>query len=167
MRVEFFKGEQRRYRSRLHRPDGVVVEFDGGSYNRLFGGTDELPHDLAHLIVESAFGVERGVWGVIAAGGLFRHIRVVHGRQRPHATALGRQLVKDAHQEILQAELLVRAVCDAPRPDPAVIARVMSQYGWQRAVPKEQLESAHARLADTAARWNDIYPNAPLRFDWP
>ncbi|MEA2168907.1 MAG: hypothetical protein QOF76_2207 [Solirubrobacteraceae bacterium] len=167
MRVEFFKGGGRRYRSRLHRPDGVVVEFDGGSYNGLFGTTEELPHDLAHLIVEDELAVARGVWGVMAAGGLFKHLHVVSGRQRPHATATGRALVKEAHEDILRAELLVRAVCDAPSPDPAIVGETMRAYGWTTTFTREQLERTQARLSAGAQRWHDLFPDSPMLLEWP
>ena len=36
--VDFIKGATNRYRSVLHRPDGVDVGFEGGSYNELGGG---------------------------------------------------------------------------------------------------------------------------------
>jgi hypothetical protein len=62
MKVDFIKGETSRYRSLLHRPDGVQVEFEGGSYNKL-GGGKSVPHDIAHLIVEDELALTGGVWG--------------------------------------------------------------------------------------------------------
>src|SRR5688572_19111047 len=94
VRVEFVKGQTPRYRSVLHRADGVVVEFEGGSYNKVGGRHDAVPHDLAHLIVEDELGLAGGVWGVLAAGGLFRHAKVIAGRQAPHAAERGRAIVE-------------------------------------------------------------------------
>ena len=108
--VEVHKGPTRRYRSILHRADGVEVELDGGAYNRL--GERELPHDIAHLIVEDELGLDRGVWGVLAAGGLFRGASVRAGRQKPHAARRGREVVAAAVEQLNQAEMLTRAVCD-------------------------------------------------------
>ena len=108
--VEVHKGPTRRYRSVLHRADGVEVELDGGAYNRL--GERELPHDIAHLIVEDELGLDRGVWGVLAAGGLFRGASVRAGRQKPHAARRGREVVAAAVEQLNQAEMLTRAVCD-------------------------------------------------------
>ena len=94
-RIDFIKGEGTRYRSVLHRPDGVVVELDGGSYNKV---PQPVPHDLAHLIVEDELGLTQGVWGVLVAGGLFRHTKVIAGRQAPHApSADGRSSPRSRH----------------------------------------------------------------------
>jgi hypothetical protein len=46
--IEFFKPERRCYRSVLHRRDGLVIELDGGGYNKVGGPARELPHDLTH-----------------------------------------------------------------------------------------------------------------------
>ncbi len=74
----FFRGETRRYRSRLQRPAG------------------ELPHDLAHLVVEDELGLRSGVWGVIVAGGMSGHAVVVAGRRKPQATRRGREIIARA-----------------------------------------------------------------------
>ena len=63
--IEFFKPERRRYRSVLHRRDGLVIELDGGGYNKVGGPARELPHDLAHFVVEDGLGLEAGLWGVL------------------------------------------------------------------------------------------------------
>jgi hypothetical protein len=67
--VEFIKTATTRYRSVLHCPEGIVVEFDGGSYNKIGGRPEAVPHDLAHLVVEDELELTAGVWGVLVAGG--------------------------------------------------------------------------------------------------
>jgi hypothetical protein len=37
LEIDFIKGSTRRYRSVLHRADGVEIELDGGSYNKIGG----------------------------------------------------------------------------------------------------------------------------------
>lgn len=88
--VEFIKSATTRYRSVLQRPDGLAVEFEGGAYNKIGGRPEAVPHDLVHLIVEDELRLSGGVWGVLVAGGLFRHARVTAGRQAPHAAERGR-----------------------------------------------------------------------------
>ena len=80
--IEFLKDDGRRYRALLHRPDGVDVAFDGGAYNRVGGPVGEVPHDIAHLIVEDELRLRSGVWGVLVAGGMFGHATVVAGAAR-------------------------------------------------------------------------------------
>ncbi len=106
--IQVFKGQTRRYRSILHRADGVEVELDGGAYNRL--GRREIPHDIAHLIVEDELGLDRGLWGVLAAGGLFPGMPIRAGRQKPHAARRGREVVAAATEQLNQAEILARAL---------------------------------------------------------
>ena len=94
----------------LHRRDGVVIELDGGGYNQL--DTGSLPHDLAHFVVEDALGLKAGLWGVIAAGGMFGHTKVIAGRRPPHAAKRAQAVVDGAGERLSQAEMLTRAVCD-------------------------------------------------------
>jgi hypothetical protein len=103
--IEFLKDEGRRYRALLQRPDGVSVAFDGGAYNRVGGPVGELPHDIAHLIVEEELGLRSGVWGVLVAGGMFRHATVVAGRRAPHAAKRGREVIARAGDAPMQAEM--------------------------------------------------------------
>ena len=112
MRIEFLKPERRFYRSLLHRADGLAVQFDGGGYNKVGGPARELPHDLAHFVVEDALELEAGLWGVLAAGGMFDHTKVVEGRRAPHADKRARAVVEAAGDRLSQAEMLTRFVCD-------------------------------------------------------
>ena len=148
-RVEFVKGETTRYRSLLHRPDGVTVEFDGGSYNKVPGA---IPHDLAHLIVEDELGLTCGVWGVLVAGGLFRHAKVVAGRQAPHAAERGREIVDAAREQIMQAEMLTRAVCEGA-PPPGVSA--------------DAVDRCRRRLLAGAKAWAALPSGGTLPAEWP
>jgi hypothetical protein len=154
--IEVVKGETRRYRSILRRADGVEVELDGGAYNRL--GRRELPHDVAHLIVEDELGLERGVWGVLAAGGLFRGASVRSGRQKPHAARRGREVVAEAREQLNQAEMLVRVVCDGVL-DPG--ERWRSEALTEAAVAR-----ARKRLVAAADAWATLTPGGSLRFEW-
>ncbi|MGD9573500.1 MAG: hypothetical protein AB7V62_16605 [Thermoleophilia bacterium] len=165
--VEFVKGEGRRYRSLLHRDDGVTVEFDGGAWNRVGGPARELPHDLAHLIVEDELGLRRGVWGVLAAGGMFRHARVVAGRRRPHATATGRTVIRESDDEITRAEMLVRAVCDVGAgADARGLRAAVGERWWSDALTPEAADRAVARLRAAAEDWRDLAPGESLRAEW-
>lgn len=169
MRVEFEKAAAgRRYRSLASRDDGVVVAFEGGSYNTIAGG--EVPHDAAHLIVESELGLRGGVWGTIADGGLFKHVTVVSGRQRAHAGTRGRELVRERHVPIMQAELLVRMACDwtlaRPRPRASQL-RADAGASAVDALDDAALERCAARLADAGAAWSALGRGDTLRLDWP
>jgi hypothetical protein len=165
VRIEFVKGEARRYESVLHRPDGVVVVLDGGGYNEVGDGA-ELPHDLAHLIVEDELALSDGVWGVLVRGGLFRHAKVVSGRQAPHAAKRGREVIAQAGDRIMQAEMLTRAVCDACAgrlgADPAAVSRAVGPRWSSDTLTRDALSRACARLRDAAERWARLAPGGRL-----
>ncbi|MEA2194612.1 MAG: hypothetical protein QOG42_1046 [Solirubrobacteraceae bacterium] len=168
--IDFVKGEARRYRAVLHRPDGVVVAFDGGAYDAVGGGAGELPHDIAQLVVEDELGLRSGVWGVLVAGGMLRHAAVVGGRRAPHATRHGRQVIARAGDRIVQAEMLTEAVCnrcaaDAPA-DPAAIRRAVGERWWAEGVTRTSLERARQRLRDGAAQWAELFATETLTAAW-
>lgn len=169
-KIEFLKGDGRRYRALLHRPDGVDVAFDGGAFNRIGGAVGELPHDIAHLIVEDELRLRSGVWGVLVAGGMFRHATVVAGRRAPHATRHGREVIARAGDRLMQAEMLTRAVCDLSAadagPDPAALKRAVGDRWWSESVTTTSLERAHSRLRDVAEQWAGLIAGEALSTSW-
>ena len=97
--IEFHKRARGRYHSILHRRDGVLIELEGGSYNRVGGAVPRVPHDIAHLIVEDAFGLRSGLWATLAAGGLVQNTTFAGGRKPPHAEPVMVRAVADAALE--------------------------------------------------------------------
>ncbi|WP_445148979.1 hypothetical protein [Baekduia sp. Peel2402] len=166
MDVVFLKPvEGRRYRSRLRRADGRVVELEGGSWNRIGGVERELPHDLAHLVVESGLAFGMGLWGVIAAGGLFGEVRVVEGRRPPHGEARGRAITEGAGETLRQAEILVRAVCDAAVSGEALTVARVGERWWDDALASPRLDATIVALRDAARAWARTPGGGELR--WP
>jgi hypothetical protein len=51
--------------------------------------------------------LERGSWGLLAAGVIFPNVSVVSGRLRPHAAERAGALLKEAGQHPTEAEVLV------------------------------------------------------------
>jgi hypothetical protein len=167
--IEFFKPERRRYRSVLHRRDGLVIELDGGGYNKVGGPARELPHDLAHFVVEDALGLEAGLWGVLAAGGMFGHAKVIAGRRPPHAATRAQAVVDAAGDRLSQAEMLTRFVCDlALDGADRDVRRLKAAAGerWWRETSAEQLERACRGLRETSVRWRDLRPGEALTVEW-
>jgi len=167
--IEFFKPERRRYRSVLHRRDGLVVELDGGGYNQVGGPGRELPHDLAHFVVEDGLGLEAGLWGVLSSGGMFDHAKVVAGRRPPHFDARSRAVVEAAGDRLSQAEMLTRFVCDltldgADR-DVARLRKAAGPRWWHETTP-ERLAATCAALRETSARWRDLPAGEALTVVW-
>jgi len=166
MDVTFHREAGSAYHSLARRPDGVVVRLKGGSYNRL---DPPLPHDVAHLVVEDELGLEHGVWGVIAAGGLFPQCAVVSGRRRPHAAERARSVVKEAAADLTQAEIVVGAVCRlavARRdPDDRLIGRLTGRWRPESLTPAA-VERARVRMQDAAVRWQAVPVGGELVLAW-
>jgi hypothetical protein len=112
---------------------------------RRFQGTTmasgrDLPHDLAHFVVEEALGLECGFWGLLAKGATFKS---VPGRRR---TQPGRHVIR-AHRALLDgAEGLVNAHVNAWRAGAGTPAR--------------------AALETMLARWRALPVGEELRLDW-
>ena len=169
MRIEFFKPERRRYRSVLHRGDGLVVELDGGGYNKVGGLARELPHDLAHFVVEDSLGLEAGLWGVIAAGGMFGHTKVIAGRRPPHAAKRAQAVVDAAGDRLSQAEMLTRFVCDlALDGADHDVRRLKAAAGvrWWRGTTADQLADTCRALREASVRWRDLREGEALKVLW-
>lgn len=167
--IEFFKPERGwRYRTVLHRRDGVVIELDGGGYNQV--DTGSLPHDLAHFVVEDALGLEAGLWGVIAAGGMFGHTKVIAGRRPPHSAKRAQAVVDGAGDRLGQAEVLTRAVCDlalaGADSDLNRLRAAAGQRYWSSAISADDVTTACRRLRETSAAWRDLPPGEALRLHW-
>ena len=162
--VHVFKGPTRRYRSILRRADGVEVELEGGSYNRL--GTRELPHDIAHLIVEDELRLARGLWGVLAAGGLFPNMTIHAGRQKPHTARHGREVVAASVEQLNQAEILVRVVCDSAAAGTVDLRGRTGDRWWSEALTADAVTRALDRLERAADDGVRLQPGGSLRFTW-
>ncbi len=167
--IAFFKPGGRRYRSVLHRRDGLVIELDGGGYNKVGGPARELPHDLAHFVVEDGLGLDAGLWGVLAAGGMFDHAKVIEGRRPPHAAERARAVVEAAGDRLTQAEMLTRFVCDlALDGADRDVAHLEAAAGerWWRETTADQLAGTCQALREASVRWRDLRAGEALEVLW-
>ena len=169
VRIEIHKDRGTRYRSTLHRADGVVVALEGGSWNRIGGPVGRVPHDLAHLVVEQELGLARGLWGVLADGGLVQNAAFV-GRRPPHGLARARQLTDAAGEDLRQAEVLVRALADATLSGRArdldALRRAVGARWWHAGLSTAVAERIGAGLRSAALEWDRLAPPASLGRTW-
>lgn len=170
--ISFIKDPGPRYSSHIRRSDGVVVELVAGGYNKVGGPAGRIPHDLAHFIVEDEFSLASGLWGTLAAGGLFHpsNTRVIAGRQRPHAARVGREIVREADESLKQAEILVRAVADLALEgrdrDLAGFAAATGKRWALSRITADQLENACRRLREGALRWRELPEQETIDVMW-
>lgn len=171
VQIDFHSGPRGRYHSVLHRGDGVSVRLEGGSYNRIRGEVGRVPHDIAHLIVEDAFGLGGGLWGTLAAGGIVQNAMFAGGRKPPHAERRARAITDRAGESLRQAEILVRAVADesldgGTRDMHGFRARVGARW-WSPSITADALERACVDLREAAKRWDALEEGSVLRLTWP
>lgn len=161
MRITFHRRPLGRYHSVFERPDGAVLRLEGGSYNKLGGGV-RVPHDIAHLLVEQAFTLRRGLWGTLAAGGLVQNAAFVGGHKPPHAERKAWAVTDAAGETLRQAEVVVRAVADALLEG----GRVRTGERWAVAVDARTLEQLEVRLRAAAERWAAVPEGGTLDMKW-
>ncbi len=166
MRVEFGKAERGGSYAVIDRPDGVRLRMS--SYDR----TSDVPHDLAHLVTERTLGLERGVWGSIAAGAVFGSMEVVSGRLRHDRHEPSRAVLKENRAELGMAELLSGVVHQGVGPDDRHVEREIRR-AWQAfrvepcPFPTASILGAVAELRELGAHWVDLAADATLVATWP
>jgi hypothetical protein len=100
----------------------------------------DLPHDLAHFVVEVTLGLEAGFWNLVANGATFKSL----GR-RP--TQPGRQVIAAHRAELDESERIVNAHVDA----------------WRAGGPTP----VGPALEDMMVRWRALAVGEELVVDWP
>ncbi len=164
MHVVFVRGPTGSTVATVHRADGVSLLLPG--YDRKF----RVPHDLAHYATERALAMSGGVFGAIAAGGVFDNMRVVAGRPR-HDAALRSKRVLDAHRETLtMAELLSGVVHHAVEDGTAGQAPALVRNAWHSLGTDpfpwtdDHVEQAVHTLTELTVEWE---ARGTVKVTWP
>lgn len=147
----------------IRRADGVVLELPG--YDRKW----RVPHDLAHAVTERELGMDGGVFGSIAGGGVFDNMRVVAGRPRHDASERSKRLLAANKQSLGVAELLAGVVHDAvERDERDTLERARRNWGVFSTEPfpwtGEQVGASVALLAELAVEFE---ATGKVAFTWP
>jgi hypothetical protein len=169
MEVTFAKVDPGFCETSVVRSDGVRLAVP------TFGPMRHMPHDLVHFVVESELEVERGFWGCIAAGAVFRGMRVLAGRRRPHADERSRAILERAGQRLVESEELVRIVLQAAVVERASsgelarrLARAFCPHGKSRGeIGLDAARRVGAALLARRSEWAELASGAALRLRWP
>ena len=140
MDATFVRVPGARDRIYVRRSDGTEVSWDLATYG------DNVPHDLVHLVVESAFGLQRGFWGLVDSGIDPARVNAVANRQGgadKYAAFGGDQ------REILLAEALAAALSQTLEEPSAVLER----QGVQLELDEGVVERVRAELRSLTALW--------------
>jgi hypothetical protein len=144
-----------------------VTRSNGSEVNWVFPTYGDVPpHDMIHLIVESAFGVTQGFWGRVDAGidpgRIAEQANRIGGRNKYAAfgedlsdLALAELLanvgwlMQDNSAELLQKQILM--TCREANLDPPALLSM------------ERTAQVRAVLRSLAARWSGLKPKGAIR----
>jgi hypothetical protein len=168
--IRVWKGHGTRYHSTLVRRDGVTVRLEGGSYNKLGGPVRRVPHDVVHRIVEHHFGLDAGLWGVLAGGGIVQNASFAEGRLPPNAIRRATAMTDRVGEPLRQAEVLVRAVADLSLEGrPYDLDRLRVACGdrwWLPTTTADALRTVQDELQDAARTWDALAADEPFAMTW-
>jgi hypothetical protein len=140
MEVTFVRVPGARDRIYVRRSDGREVSWEFATYG------DNVPHDLVHLVVESAFGLWRGFWGLVDSG--IDPVRVNAMANRKGGADKYAAFGPD-QREILLAEALAAAFSQ-PFEEPAA---VLERQGVQVELDPVVVERVRSELRRVTALW--------------
>lgn len=169
MQVSFYKLPRDSYASRALRDDGVLVQMPG------YDHVHDVPHDLAHLLIERAYVPTGGFWAAVAAGAMFGGW-VVSGKLRYDAAIRAEEAQKSIAATGKNAEVLVRVLHDiaAGKVDqqwPAADRLLREQWRCGEVANRPFVEAEVRALCDeiraAAARWSELAVGEGMSFDWP
>jgi hypothetical protein len=166
VRITFTKDFPTESVATIYRPDGVVVELP--SYSAKY----RVPHDLAHAVAERRLGLAGGIFGTLAAGGLFSNVRVVGGRPRHDAAERSKRVLRANSQELGNSELLGGALHQVVEHGRSgVVRKIREDWAIINTQPcpftDEQLTAAADELTLVRRAWAPLAVGDRLEFDWP
>ena len=147
---------------KVFRDDGVTLELR--SPDRKFSP----PHDVVHFVVEKKLGLQRGFWGTVAEGAKLPSMTVIKGRQRPHADARSKSLIKANRLYLNEAEVFVGVFQDVllrnPKAYREVVACRLRERG--RAIETDEIEGAWSSLIALRKRWENLAIGDSIVLEW-
>jgi len=160
--------------------DRAYLEMDGITRR----GPVHVLHDLPHLVVESLFGLDDGLWGELAAGSHAaasqaaaardpkrqKRGRIVSGAAAGAPT--GQWLTPGHRQAKTMTNCVVNRWGDGPDTPAGVRDRVARQHspaleGLLARVDDETIALAIRGVRDLMRRWLAVPPGGTLRLSWP
>lgn len=148
--------------SKIFRDDGVTLALR--SPDRKFSP----PHDVIHFVVEQTLGLHRGFWGTVAAGGRFRSMKVIGGRQAPHADARSKTLIKSNQPFLDEAEVFVGVFQDVLLKNPKAYSKAIGIRVKERGrvIEPNVTESVWSSLMTLRKHWEALPKGQSLVLDW-
>ena len=151
MKVTFTRTKERGYSLKIEGPKIATAEMDPAP-----GYHDRLPHDVAHFIVENELGLEGGIFGQMARGGIIRPVERNARIQRK---------AKRKREEIFRANK-----DDALFSEHAIWA---AQSRWEKQeiipstkIPQADLDRVIAKFEEFASEWSKLPVGGSITLEW-
>jgi hypothetical protein len=148
----------------VHRDDGVVLQIPAHDRQH------RVPHELACFATERCLGMTGGVFGSIAAGGVFPHMRLLSGKPRHDAAARSKRLLDANKRTLGLAELIADVVHRAVEQGDTTKVPVLARDAWSvldsGPFPwtDEQVNEAVQDLLELTEEWEG---QGAVRVTWP
>jgi hypothetical protein len=147
MQVTFKRTAERRYGVWIERPGAPPLVMHPAP-----GYDPEIPHDLAHLVVERECGIAHGVFGQVADGGTAGTFHREDGRVDRELARRGKRLLRRHEQDLVTSEQLAQGAMLAWRKR-------------ERPAPGG-LERACRCFDELAVRWRALGVGESLTVEW-
>ena len=164
LEASFLRTAGERDRIYVTRSDGSATRWVFPSYG------EALPHDLVHLVVESAFGVTGGFWGRVDAGAdpavITREANRKGGRDKYAAFGADQSQLMLA-EALANVRWLEEGATAASLLEQAVAACRAAGHAPPAALTLERVTPVRDALTDLTLAWRALVPKGTLvlRFD--
>jgi hypothetical protein len=154
MDIAFVRTQGQADRMYVRRTNGTEVSWSFPTFGNY------IPHDLVHLVVESAFGLKNGFWGRVDAG-------VDVARINAEANKIG-GANKYAKYGTDQADLFVAEMLAATRwgdstlSDADLLAGILRSYSKLAPATVERITRVRETLDGLCARWINLIPKGAI-----
>jgi hypothetical protein len=147
MQVTFTRTGDRRYGVWVERPGAPgLAMHPAPAYD------PDIPHDLAHFVVERECGIAHGVFGQVAAGGTAGTFHRADGQVDRELACRGKRLLRSHEHDMVSSERLAQAAMLAWR---------------ERERPAAgPLERVCRRFDELAVRWRALGVGESLTVEW-
>jgi hypothetical protein len=152
MKVVFTRTGERRYKVRVESKGGATVSLDPAP-----GFHDQLPHDVAHFIVENELGILGGVFGQIALGGSANTFHSDDPKKVKKTRRRGQIIARENKKDALFSEHAVYA----------------AQSRWEKheivprtEIPAAQIDRIIDRFQAFATEWSKLPVGGEIAFEW-
>jgi hypothetical protein len=169
MKLTVTRLDQGKYETVIMRDDGVSYRLKGVAH--MFA----IPHDLAHFLVEKTLRLDRGFWGNVADGAVFKTMGYIGGRRKPKAAERSESLLKANAAPLNEAEAVVRIFNDTIEQghhenSPVLRERLQNRLvrpGLEfRRFRDAEISEVYRAYQDMLARWQKLPVGGSMELKW-